>query len=582
MPKVIIDNWSQGLWTAGPTAKNPRNTATRMTNVQALDEGTVQTRSGSRRSLALASTVDGIFISGLHFYKVGTTIYNNLGVSLGFTQLGTRLRVAAMTTTGITEDMVFFPVCMKKVYQNTVSNWGINSTPQPPVATATALAGNLTGDYTYRFAFYSTVTKTLSPISAVSNTVSVISKQVTVSNIPPLSIDPQVNSVRIYRSAGGITGIWYYVDKVTLGTLTYTDNVADVGLGDPVDTTMIAPLTCNVASKYKNRMLLLDVNSAPRMVYPSAPSTPETFSAIVFELLMEAGDTAEAVIEMGDYAMVIGRRGIYAVQVDNNGIIYTARVVSGKGTVNGRTIAMGDLGIYFTSDDGVFIISGMNIYKMSDNIDSLFRDVNRGGLSTIADYNLMSASFIGGRYYLHYYGTDNQWHMVSYNERKQRWRHFTGWRYTVAATEGALPMVGLPNAVGINDWDENTDDGTPFYSEVGFNIPTAVTALLAIRTFRLSLQCEGIATVAFYDGDDLKYSLTLTGYTYDDAYQKHSLPVGTYFLQPEVRVSCSDKPFTLKMFEASVDYVRKYEADYTRSLGGVSNGAAAGNTTQAG
>ena len=119
----------------------------------------------------------------------------------------------------------------------------------------------------------------------------------------------------------------------------------------------------------------------------------------------------------------------------------------------------------------------------------------------------------------------------------------------------------------------------PFASEVGFNLPTSITALMDIRTFRFSFECAGTATVAFYDGDTLKYSVDLTGYTFDMAYLKHSLPLGVYFLQPEVRISCPDKPFTLKLFEADIHYVRKYEADYTRSFGSVGNSAAAGNPT---
>ena len=797
MPIITIENWALGLWIAGPPAKNPRGTLTRMTNVQCMDEGTITTRNGCTKKLPLAGTMDGAFISGMHFYKAGGVIYDHSGTSLGIVQGGNDLRVAAASTTGLQDDMVFFPKAMKKVFQGVASNWGISDTPTAAVPTATGGAGaltgtysyvlrffnsvtsefsnlsppstavtvaagqisvgnistsasggadtvqiyrdhnaspgtyyyldsvslgtssyvdvlpdaslgvpgtptvatpltptaipvggvgllngdytyridfyssttfefsevspvsavaspaldqvtvsvgnslnpnvdtvriyrtkagvsgrwyyldsvgngvptyidniddaslgdpveptitlapspvlatnldglvNLTGDYTYYLAFYASTTHTLSPLSPLSANVNLTNGAVVVGNIPGTSTDPQVDMVQIFRTQGGITGAWYYVDEVPLGITSYVDNVADPGLGDMIDVSLISPPLCNVAGKYKNYLLSLDVVSNPRYVWPSMGSLPEEYSSLVFTILMDAGDTAQFMLEMGDYAMILGQRGIYVGQIDNAGTIYTSRVVSGHGTVNGRTVAMGDLGIYFLSDDGVYIISGFNVYKMSDSIDALFRGTDRGGLSTIADPALTNGTFVGGRYYLCYYGVDGQWHTVVYNERKQRWKHFTGWHWTTFPEIGtAWPYVGLPDSVGFNDFTQNTDDGATFPSAAGFNLPNSLTVLMDIRHFRMSFECVGTATFEFWDGETLKYSVDFTGYTFDDAYFKHSTPEGIYFLQPEIRVSCPDKPFTLKMFEADVDYVRKYEADYTRSAGGSNNSTA--------
>lgn len=163
MPKIVIENWSLGLWTAGPAAKNPKGTVTRATNVQFLDEGTVATRNGCIKVFDLASSTDGTLISGTHFFKAGTTVYDDTATSLGFTQAGDRLRVAAMSATGLLNDIVFFPTCMKKVYQGVVSNWGISDTPTAPTAVDSGVAGNLTGDYTYIITFYNSTTPTSLP-----------------------------------------------------------------------------------------------------------------------------------------------------------------------------------------------------------------------------------------------------------------------------------------------------------------------------------------------------------------------------------------------------------------------------------
>jgi len=152
-----------------------------------------------------------------------------------------------------------------------------------------------------------------------------------------------------------------------------------------------------------------------------------------------------------------------------------------------------------------------------------------------------------------------------FNEKKGRWKHYTGWRYTTPPSSGTLPLVGLPQSVAQHDWDLLTDDGTTFTSELGFNLPSSMTALMDIRYFRVGLESAGTVTVAFWDDQTLMYSIDLVAPSYGLSYVKHSLPLGTYFLQPEVRISSTSK-FTLKMFEADIDYVRKYEADYTRNF----------------
>ena len=563
MPKILLNGWAQGIWTAGPPNKIPANMLTRMTNVLVQDEGTVATRTGGQSVLALDSTVDGIFIAGLHFYKRGTTIYDSSGTALSIIQTGNQLRAAAAPALGVQNDLVFFPGAMKKVYLGAVSKWGITDVPAAPVATDAAVAGSLTGNYTYKTAFYASVTHTLGALSPESNNVNVVGSEITVSNLPLICSDPQIDTVNIYRSQGGITGAWYFVDSVPFGVATFLDIIGDTGLGDQVNDNTISPPTCNVAGRYKQVMLAADIIANPRYVSPSQPSMPEDFDVTILQQVMDAGDTAVFIIEMGDYAVVFGRRSIYFFQQDTSGIIYTAKVISGKGTTSGNSVSMGDAGIYFLSEDGVYVLAGANVTKVSDNIDGLFRGKDRGGMSLIADNTQVSGDFIGGRYYLTYPGVDGQQHTAIFNERKGRWKHYTGWNYTVPPDSGVLPIAGLSGLVMQHDFVSPNDAGTAITSELGFVLSSAMTALMEIRTFRVGLESSGTVTVGFYDEDVLLYSVDLVAPTFDLSYVKYSLPLGLYFLQPEVRLS-STSPFTLKMFEADVNYVRKYEADYTR------------------
>lgn len=574
-----IDNWARGLWTAGPPGKAPQGTLTRMTNVQVMDEGTVATRPGCAPQISKANTTDGVLIGAKHYYKIGTRIYQDMR-DTGIDQAGSQIKAAAAPVVGVVDDIVFFPLCMKKYYNNVAYNWGIQDTPTACVAADSGVAGNLTGEYTYRLAFYNATTKAISALSPVSNAVNVSSKQVTLTGIPTTCTDSQANRVRVYRNQAAITSYWKQVIDLALGVATYTDNTADAGLGDLVDSNLMVPPTCTMAGRYKNRLLVANPSSNPRFIYSSQASYPEYFSTLLLEQVLEAGDEAEAIIELGDYAIVIGQQSVYTFQIGGssvNPIIYTAKVIAGRGTLNGRTACMGSSGIYFLSDDGIYVISGLNVTKVSDMVDALFRGISRGGLSTISSSVFCNGTFVGGRYHLTYFGADDEWHTVIFNEQKQRWKHYTGWHYTVPPVTGAYPLVGLPNAVALYAAkNAKTDGGAAFVSSCGFNLPTVMTALMDLRWFRLGIQSEGQVTVGLYDNEVLKYSTTIEAPTFDDSYHKHGVPLGLYFTQPEVVIS-SSSPFTLKSFEADVNLVRKYEADYSRQS--ISDRVSAGGAT---
>ena len=574
--KITFDNWTFGLWTAGPTSKAPKGTLTRMQNVEVNDEGSIKTRRGCSNYVTIADTVDGAFVANTHFFKDSSgNIYTSTGVDTTIDQTGRRLRIIGMPRFGLADDIVFFPISMKKWYDSTVSNWGISKTPNTPLS-ALGAAGQLTGDYTYRLAFYNSSTLVTGALSDYSTELSPVAQQIDLDGIPNIVADSQVTHVNIYRTAGGIDSSWYYVDRVALGTSTYTDNIPDLGLGDLVSIYMMAPPTANVAARYKNRMLLFDTTINPRYGYVSLAYEPEVFHETQYDLVANSGDTVEAAIQVGDYCYIFGKNAIYQLQVDSSGLIATTSHPTLVGTPNGRTIAAGGNGIFYLGYDGIYLLKGftsviesLTATKMSDNINALFRGIDRGGLSTIYDMSMTFGTYVGGRYYFTYYGNDLVWHTLVYNETRQRWKHFTGWLYTAEPITGAYPIVGLENSVGLHDQDETDDDGTAFATSCGFNLlfhgagGLAETALYDVRRFRISVQSEGLVTVSFYDGATLKYSVVLDSPTFGDAYTKHSVPAdSSYFTQPEVRVS-STEAFTLQLLEVDIYPVRKHLLDYS-------------------
>jgi hypothetical protein len=332
---------------------------------------------------------------------------------------------------------------------------------------------------------------------------------------------------------------------------------------------MMSPPTANVAARYKNRMLLFDVDDNPRYGYVSLPNQPEVFHQTQYDLVANAGDTIEAAVQVGDYCFIFGRNALYQFQVNSAGLIFTTVLPNISGTPNGRTVASGSNGIYYLGYDGIYLLRGFTGVKISDNVGAVFRNRDRGGLSTVYDTGMTFGNYIGGRYYFTYYGSDSIWHTLVYNESKNRWKHFTGWLYTVEPTTGAYPVVGLSSTVGIHDRSCEDDAGTSFSSSCGFNLlyhtggGLAETVLYDIRRFRICVESDGVVTVAFYDEDTLNYSMTLTTPGFDESYIKHSLPQEScYFTQPEVRIS-STRPFALRFLEVDIHPIRKHLMDYS-------------------
>jgi hypothetical protein len=107
-----------------------------------------------------------------------------------------------------------------------------------PTAAINATAGNLNGAYTYKITFVTPMGNETAASSA-SNSVSPVNQQVNLTNIP---LGPAGTVFRnVYRTAaGGVNGTQAYIFTIrNNSSTTYTDNLADSGLG------IVAPTTNN-------------------------------------------------------------------------------------------------------------------------------------------------------------------------------------------------------------------------------------------------------------------------------------------------------------------------------------------------
>lgn len=128
---------------------------------------------------------------------------------------------------------------------------------------ATGAAGVLSGTYRYIITFKDETTGWESSPSDASAEVSPSSEQVDLSSIPTTADRDGVSHVYIYRTIDTNEAPFRYVNKVTLGTSTFTDNVADASLGEAAPDSSDhdpPPTESYVVAAYKNRLWIASDN----------------------------------------------------------------------------------------------------------------------------------------------------------------------------------------------------------------------------------------------------------------------------------------------------------------------------------
>lgn len=130
-----------------------------------------------------------------------------------------------------------------------------------PAAPSTALsAGGLTGTYRHVITFVDESTGWESSPSPATSAVAASSQQIDLSSIPASGDREGITHVYIYRTINTNEEPFRYSGKVTIGTTTYSDNVADASLGTDVAPISgdhdEAPDDCYVCAIHKNRLWL--------------------------------------------------------------------------------------------------------------------------------------------------------------------------------------------------------------------------------------------------------------------------------------------------------------------------------------
>jgi len=130
--------------------------------------------------------------------------------------------------------------------------------------------------YKYKYTYYYSDGESNSCAAEYSITPDA-SKSVAITNIP--AIGGRITSIKIYRTIGN--GSTYKL-LTTVTTTTYTDSIADSGLGADMDTDNDIPNVCHYAVNHKGRLWLAGDPDHPSRLYYSKSLHPESFPALYY------------------------------------------------------------------------------------------------------------------------------------------------------------------------------------------------------------------------------------------------------------------------------------------------------------
>lgn len=127
---------------------------------------------------------------------------------------------------------------------------GITPPTTAPTVTKTANATGLTGDYTFAYSYYSSVTGFESAQSPATATVTGFDADLAAFTAVNMSTDPQVDTIRFWRKGGTLSLSWRLVGTASNnacsgGTTTFNDSSTDqtIAVAEAFNTDLVAPFS---------------------------------------------------------------------------------------------------------------------------------------------------------------------------------------------------------------------------------------------------------------------------------------------------------------------------------------------------
>lgn len=278
-------------------------------------------------------------------------------------------------------------------------------TPATAPTVASGAAGNLNGAYQWRVT-YESATHENSP-GPVSTKLTVVDKQVNLTAVPTSS-DTQVTKRNVYR-IGGSWAEWLYVGSINDNTTTtFTDNISDLNLGDPLGFDRDPPRdTIKFPVEHKQRIFAFDGNELlcsnyqepegwnPTNVWFVGGSSPMAALASTGSVLLAFKDTEV--------------HGLFGSSPDDFIVMPMFR----KGTIAPDSVIAADGYVYFLSDDGIWRTDGRGLEligkEMRGLLSTLSLAVRRTAVSQYAEGKLLMS--FPGQFTIEHDLTVNKWHV---------------------------------------------------------------------------------------------------------------------------------------------------------------------------
>jgi len=389
MARIQFRNFSGGWFPQGPRDSSPAGTLRRTTGLANPRQSSAKSRPGSTQVGAL---------SAHSLYKFSGDLYEGAGIGLYRNDInivsglsGARLSFASMPPVVGDPDYLFVAgggSLIKVSDAGAVSRWGIAPPTTLPTATISAVVGPLIGVYQYACTFANSVTGSRSNpfisggVLQTTTTASVASFEVDLSNIP-VSTDPQVDTVEIWRTVGGGT-ILFLLDTVANGVTVYTDAIADLALQStqlPLNNNLPESGITSVWGPHDGRLWSCG-NPAPGArgrVYFSATGLPE--SAEGFLDITSDDDPTQCGCEWNGSCYVFTEKSLYQI-TGTSGLYVPIEVAGAPGTKLPHTMQPSPYGIIYQADTSLRLFDGIRSTAIAPKVlGDLF---NGYGLENVA------------------------------------------------------------------------------------------------------------------------------------------------------------------------------------------------------
>lgn len=248
-----------------------------------------------------------------------------------------------------------------------ITYWGIVAPTTAPLLAVDG-ASLMVGTYYYNVTFEDTPEVIESSAGLFSLPITVLDNGITLTAIP-VSTDPQVTTVNIYR-LGGSLGQWLFVASVPNGTTTYTDTTSDAALSaDLVETLRRDPPPIFTAiCTYMERVWGFGTSTDPSLVYFSNYNEPWAFDTVQGFYPVDENnfnDVAIGLCSIGSQLILFKSRSTYQVTGSTSADFQVNKLFD-IGCRSSRSICTAYGVCWWISKQGIYQFDGNTPTNLSD------------------------------------------------------------------------------------------------------------------------------------------------------------------------------------------------------------------------